>query len=142
MVVPVLFEFNDVDLGGSERNIDSIWTDEWQRVSNSGLLRYNQPKENQNTKIVNEPYKFVFQYLHDRGTKRRARVQFDTVNEPFNDARFHFGKINQSEVLFEIKHRKRSTKATAIVNVSPIEWGHFLLVPNLEGNLMQKITTG
>ena len=31
---------------------------------------------------------------------------------------------------------------TAIVNVSPIEWGHFLLVPKLSENLSQRLTRG
>ena len=30
--------------------------------------------------------------------------------------------------------------ATAIVNVSPIEWGHFLLVAELESALKQRLT--
>ena len=74
---------------------------------------------------------------------RRARVQFSSLNEPFSNERFHFGKINSNEILFTLKpaHRPDSS-ATAIANVSPIEWGHFLLVPNMQQNLMQKITRG
>ena len=36
--------------------------------------------------------------------------------------------------------KTRNFIATAIVNVSPIEWGHFLLVAELESALKQRLT--
>ena len=117
------------------------------RIEKSGLLRYDQPRVNPNCRYVETPFKFAFQYLFDRGSKRRSRVQFDSINEPFSSDRFHFGKIKDEEILFEIKNcsrRRGSLKAArhvAIVNVSPIEWGHFLLVPSVEDCLAQRLNT-
>jgi hypothetical protein len=92
--------------------------------------------------LIEKPFKFVFQFLKERATLRRGRVQFESINEPFSSERFHFGKINKSEILFEFKNdseENNGAKTVAIVNVSPIEWGHFLLVPELENNLAQRL---
>ena len=45
---------------------------------------------------------------------------------------------NKNEFLFKLISQKIT--ATAIVNVSPIEWGHFLLVAELEKELKQRLT--
>ena len=100
-------------------------------------MRYEQPKRNQHATYIDGT--FVFQYLANRASLRRSRVQFDSIDEPFSPARFHFGKINDNEKMFELV-KDGINQATAIVNVSPIEWGHFLLVPKLDANLQQRLT--
>jgi len=146
--MPRVFEYSSEDVASGKNSFDRVWEEEWERVAGQGLLRYAQPRVNAKTKLVSEPFKFAFQFLLDRGTKRRNRVQFDSVNEPFSATRFHFGKIDENEILFELKNvwRRRgenqnenAARTLAIVNVSPIEWGHFLLVPQVEENLPQRL---
>lgn len=139
------FRYGSEDVGSGENTFDQIWESEWSRVEKEGLLRYSQPRTNPNLKMTTHPFRFAFQYLHDRGVKRRSRVQFDSVNEPFSQERFHFGKVSEREILFQFKNDSRrrgksQSRTVAIVNVSPIEWGHFLLVPDLEDNLPQQLT--
>ena len=62
----------------------------------------------------------------------------------FSDERFHFLKIKEDEVLFEVAlehENERLYKASAIVNVSPIEWGHFLLVPQVRDRKKYSLVT-
>ena len=79
--MPRVFEYSAEDVASGENSFDRVWEEEWERVSGQGLLRYAQPKTNPKTRLVSEPFKFAFQFLFDRGTKRRNRVQFDSVNE-------------------------------------------------------------
>merc|ERR1711935_575503 len=109
----------------------------WSRIASAGLMRYEQQKRNEHATYIDGT--FVFQYLANRASLRRSRVQFDSIDEPFSPDRFHFGKINDNEKMFELM-KNGINQATAIVNVSPIEWGHFLLVPKLDANLQQRLT--
>ena len=43
--------------------------------------------------------------------------------------------------MFSLNDENDRPVAVAIVNVSPIEWGHFLLVPRLEDNLAQRLSS-
>ena len=67
-----LFEYTNKDLSNSAANIDQLWEQEWKRVESAGLLRYDQPRENPNVKFATseEGFKFAFQYLLNRGSKR------------------------------------------------------------------------
>ena len=64
------FEYTNKDL--SSAKIDHLWEQEWKRVESAGLLRYDQPRENPNVRFVasEEGFKFAFQYLLNRGSKR------------------------------------------------------------------------
>lgn len=71
-----------------------------------------------------------------------ARLQ---VAQPFDDAKFNFCKAQQKEVLFQLAAgggRVASVSAAApapasphlvLINVSPIEYGHVLLVRRVWG---------
>ena len=65
-----IFEYTNKDL--SSAKIDELWEQEWKRVESAGLLRYDQPRENPNVRFVasEEGFKFAFQYLLNRGSKR------------------------------------------------------------------------
>ena len=113
------------------------------RAENEGCLRYVQPRTNLCSKYKNEKeFKFVFQFLKNRGTLRRGRVQFSSISEPFNENKFNFLKIKKNEILFEIDGGGGGveSRSSAIINVSPIEWGHYLLVPQIEKKLPQRLT--
>ena len=43
--------------------------------------------------------------------------------------------------MFSLIDENDKSVAVAIVNVSPIEWGHFLLVPRMEDNLAQRLNS-
>ena len=95
---------------------------------------------------------FVAQLNLQRGFNRRKAAVFDCINAGFTNEEFNFTKINDNEILFFLSPG-RSTAVGVIteeffvrkdhaivINVSPVDDCHVLLVPELENCLPQKIT--
>ncbi len=72
------------------------------------------------------------------------------MEQPFDDARFNFTKAAQEEALFAFQPARdghadylpRSASASpnlVLINVSPIEYGHVLLVPRVLDRLNQVV---
>lgn len=105
---------------------------------------------------------FVAQLNEGRATqKRQTEFRVDKVAQPFDENRFNFNKISGSEVLFRFEPVDNDNVAQinsvfvseweepphvhaspnlVIINVSPIEYGHILLVPRVKDNLPQQVT--
>ena len=55
---------------------DETVEETWSSISSQGLLRYDQPRTNEHAKYVTRGhFKFVFQFLKNRASLRRGRVQ-------------------------------------------------------------------
>ncbi len=71
-----------------------------------------------------------------RGIERRKPQEILSVRQNFDPQQFNFNKINPKELLFELQkprdarcHQNGSkSKCKVIINVSPLEFGHCLLV--------------
>ena len=64
------------------------------------------------------------------------------MHMPFDPATFNFSKVQSNEVLLHFAPA-RATSAChhrVIVNVSPLEFGHVLLVPEVTSQLPQALT--
>ena len=95
---------------------------------------------------------FVAQLNTQRGFNRRKHELFDTMNTPFQEKQFNFTKIKSKEVLFFLRPDEKTTVATyskkfcarndhaVVVNVSPIDHCHILLIPELNKCRNQKMT--
>lgn len=59
-------------------------------------------------------------------------------DEPFNPTEFNFTKLPDREIYFDIENEDGNN--VIAVNVSPIEWGHALFIPERFAQLPQKIT--
>ena len=58
------------------QDFDQAVSESWSAIAGQNLLRYDQPKKNEHAKYVERgPFKFVFQYLKNRASLRRGRVQ-------------------------------------------------------------------
>ena len=119
----------------------------WDAAEAAGLFRYNVAEDTE-TRVLPGPYSFVAQVNEGRATKKRpTEFRVDRVIQPFDPAKFNFQKAAQNEVLFaldfdpQLRHAAFHPRAPVgregapsphlvFINVSPIEYGHLLLVPS------------
>ena len=97
---------------------------------------------------------FVPQLNPDRATKRRKPQEMSSLNQPFSPTEFNFNKTKPDEILMTLKPVQKSASPSngvchdhdhdgehiILINVSPLEYGHILLVPSLTSNQPQRIT--
>jgi hypothetical protein len=85
------------------------------------------------------PGRFFVQCNPGRALRRAAARQFRSVCEPFDPARFHFGRrcIRADEVLMELTID--ALPVSILVNVSPFGHNHFLIVVDPEGQSPQQL---
>ncbi|XP_015284273.1 PREDICTED: GDP-D-glucose phosphorylase 1 [Gekko japonicus] len=75
------------------------------------------------------------------------RTAVRSVRQPFDPAQFNFTQIRPAEVLFALAPRRREggeegPRVLVAINVSPLERGHVLLVPEPALGLAQVLTAG
>ncbi|XP_023117951.2 GDP-D-glucose phosphorylase 1 isoform X2 [Amphiprion ocellaris] len=119
-----------------DTTIQAGWTDRMDK----GLFRYH--LGDLLTRILPGPRGFVAQLNIQRGLERRKPQEILSIQQEFNAGQFNFNKINPDEILFEmIKDTEGDTvlsdngqfpqpsRMVVLVNVSPLEFGHCLFVP-------------
>lgn len=105
------------------------------------------------TRILHGPHGYVAQLNIQRGIERRKPQEILSIRQEFSAEQFNFNKINPDEIIFEmVKDTKRSAaltnnaqcpqpqKMVVLVNVSPLEFGHCLFVPDPSHCLPQVLT--
>ncbi|KAM6961451.1 GDP-D-glucose phosphorylase 1 [Aplochiton taeniatus] len=105
-----------------------------------GLFRYH--LGDLKTKILPGSQGYVAQLNIERGTERRKPQEILSIKQPFDGKQFNFNKINPKEIIcimiknYEIVkqgskngHVYKPCRMTVLVNVSPLEFGHCLFVP-------------
>lgn len=126
----------------------------WDEAARKGLFRYDVMAVA--TKPVPGRYGFIAQLNEGRASKKRpTEFSVDRVVQPFDAAKFNFTKASQEEVLFAFKLSPRVAMAEfrpsaevrecphlVMINVSPIEYGHLLLVPRVWDELPQQLDPG
>ncbi|KAK6798246.1 hypothetical protein RDI58_005948 [Solanum bulbocastanum] len=124
----------------------------WEERMSQGLFRYD--VTTCETKVIPGRYGFIAQLNEGRHLKKRpTEFCIDKVLQPFDENKFNFTKVGQEEVLFRFEPstdykphyfsgmRVNSGISPSIVaiNVSPIEYGHVLLIPRVLDCLPQRI---
>ncbi|KAM5170024.1 GDP-D-glucose phosphorylase 1 [Mantella aurantiaca] len=127
----------------------------WAEKMEQGLFRY--PLWSLQTRILPGRGKYVAQLNIKRGIERRKPEDIRSIQEKFNPNKFNFSKINSKETLFEmvrsspeeaagdgslqindiVRDRSADTmikegwhsRILVVINVSPLELGHVLLIP-------------
>jgi len=115
-----------------------------------GLFRYD--VTTCETKVIPGNYGFIAQLNEGRHLKKRpTEFRVDKVLQGFDPSKFNFTKVGQEEVLFTFEESEENKvqyleKALVLdspnviaINVSPIEYGHVLLVPRVLDCLPQRI---
>ncbi|KAG8193358.1 hypothetical protein JTE90_022986 [Oedothorax gibbosus] len=118
-----------------DEQLQTIWSD---KVA-TGCFKYE--LGDLSTKQLFGKYGFVVQLNENRATKRRKpQLVFDVAME-FNPHEFHFGKVPEKEVIFIIQPQhwleREKNSHVLLINVSPLEYCHSLLVPSIEKCLPQ-----
>lgn len=119
---------------------DTILQAGWTEKMDRGLFRYH--LGHLETRILPGSNGYVAQLNVQRGTERRKPEEILSIQQPFNPGQFNFNKINPDEVILEMKHTDGGTasrdegqlsepcRVVVLINVSPLEFGHCLFVPD------------
>ena len=101
-------------------------------------FRYNIDKVLE--KVLPGRFSFLVQYQPNRSSNRRPPQSMRSVLQEFNADQFNFTKVNkEKEVVAVLRHSREGPADVIIINVSPIDLGHCLLVPQLESCLPQVV---
>ncbi|KAL8131662.1 GDP-L-galactose phosphorylase 2-like isoform X2 [Apium graveolens] len=132
--------------------LDSLIIGEWEDRVQKGLFRYDVTACE--TKVIPGNHGFIAQLNEGRHLKKRpTEFRVDKVLQPFDGSKFNFTKVGQEEVLFQFKASEEdeihffpdasidvgNSPSVVAINVSPIEYGHVLLIPCVLECLPQRI---
>ncbi|KAM7492728.1 hypothetical protein LguiA_035649 [Lonicera macranthoides] len=132
--------------------LDSLLLGEWEDRIQRGLFRYDVTACE--TKVIPGEYGFIAQLNEGRHLKKRpTEFRVDKVLQPFDGRKFNFTKVGQEEVLFQFEASEdgdiqffpnapidvENSPSVVAINVSPIEYGHVLLIPRVLECLPQRI---
>ncbi|XP_006198508.2 GDP-D-glucose phosphorylase 1 [Vicugna pacos] len=125
---------------------DSALCTAWRQRMELGLFRYRLGELQ--TRTLPGAVGFVAQLNVERGVQRRRPQNIRSVRQAFDPEQFNFNKIRPGEVLFHL-HREpdlpgvlQQEDILVVINVSPLEWGHVLLVPEPTRGLPQRLLPG
>ncbi|KAL2791045.1 GDP-D-glucose phosphorylase 1 [Daubentonia madagascariensis] len=125
---------------------DSALCCAWRQRVELGLFRYC--LGDLQTRTLPGAVGFVAQLNVERGVQRRRPQNIKSVRQAFDPEQFNFNKIRPGEVLFRL-HREPDLPSAVqqedilvVINVSPLEWGHVLLVPEPARGLPQRLLPG
>ncbi|KAL9343958.1 hypothetical protein Peur_064389 [Populus x canadensis] len=130
---------------------------QWEDRMSRGLFRYDVTACD--TKIIPGRYGFIAQLNKGRHLKKRpTEFRVDKVLQDFDETKFNFTKVGQEEVLFRFEKSidhdghffpsappitaDSNSSSVVAINVSPIEYGHVLLIPQVLNCLPQRIDHG
>ncbi|KAF3535639.1 hypothetical protein F2Q69_00019542 [Brassica cretica] len=95
-------------------------------------------------KVIPGKYGFIAQLNEGRHLKKRpTEFRVDQVLQPFDANKFNFTKVSPEELLFQFEAGMPldadNSPSVVAINVSPIEYGHVLLIPQVLDCLPQRI---
>lgn len=144
---------SDDDAAVDRSLLETVLLAKWEDRSARGLFRYDVTACP--TKVLDGVYSFVAQLNEGRATKKRpTEFSIDRVLQEYDPGKFNFSKADESEVLFQFEPMASrapmpryqdscstgASPSVVLINVSPIEYGHVLLVPRVLSALPQQLT--
>lgn len=137
---------------GEGSMLNSLILSKWEDCLQKDLFRYDVTACE--TRVLPGSNGFVAQLNEGRQTKKRpTEFRVDRVLQPFDSNKFNFTKVAKEEVLFRFEESETgvseywenapldssSSPSVVVINVSPIEYGHVLLVPRVMDQIPQRI---
>ncbi|XP_064373848.1 GDP-D-glucose phosphorylase 1 isoform X1 [Dromaius novaehollandiae] len=128
-------------------HFDRALQDGWKHRMELGLFRYHLGELQ--TRVLPGPMRLVAQLNIQRGVEKRKSQAIHSVRQPFDPREFNFTQIRPGEVLFRLCRSPARPPATGcpqldyvlvVINVSPLELGHVLLLPEPALRLPQVLT--
>ncbi|XP_043536406.1 GDP-D-glucose phosphorylase 1 [Chiloscyllium plagiosum] len=151
-----VFVYSEEDLiragvrrGGSGSRFDTALLSAWEERLSAGCFRYRLPRRGLPSRVLPGPRGLVVQLNPERARERRPPQEILSLRQPFDPQRFNFTRIPAQEVLFRLRRRglgeagdvdEAEAEALLVINVSPLEWGHVLLLPEPSRRLPQLLT--
>lgn len=124
---------------------DKALQERWDAAVDAGCFAYK--LHHVEGRVVSGKYQLFIQLNEMRFNKRRQPEAISSISQPFNPEKFNFTKVHSKEVLFELCPKHTPAAATSgddchlmIINASPLEYGHSLLVPSVNSCLPQILT--
>eukprot|EP00090_Calanus_glacialis_P018173 TRINITY_DN2818_c0_g1_i1.p1 TRINITY_DN2818_c0_g1~~TRINITY_DN2818_c0_g1_i1.p1 ORF type:complete len:346 (+),score=156.72 TRINITY_DN2818_c0_g1_i1:98-1135(+) len=123
--------------------LDKVVLERWDRFMQEGNFRYN--TDNIKERVVEGKLGYLAQSQLERARLRRPPQSMMSIKQEFDKDKFNFNKIDESkELVCQLVNTDRESKQVErdilIINVSPIDRGHCLLVPQVEAGLQQVLT--
>ncbi|CAL8359670.1 unnamed protein product [Lota lota] len=148
----------DTHTESSPSTFDTLLASGWRDRMRRGVFRYH--LGDLQTRVLPGPASMVAQLNVQRGIERRKPQEIQSIKQPYNANQFNFNKVCSEEVLFEMTRdemtrdempAERSAaspggsgpelqRVMVLVNVSPLEFGHCLFVPEPSRCLPQALT--
>lgn len=117
---------------------DSALCSAWRQRMELGLFRYY--LEELQTRTLPGTVGFIAQLNVERGVCRRHPQDIQSVKQAFDPRQFNFTHIRPGEVLFRLSRAPgQQEDIFVVINISPLEWGHVLLVPEPTRELPQRL---
>ncbi|MED6272961.1 hypothetical protein CHARACLAT_001925 [Characodon lateralis] len=129
---------------------DALIRDGWTDRMDRGLFRYH--LGDLETRILPGPNGYIAQLNVQRGIERRKPQEILSIQQEFNPSQFNFNEINGDEIICETMkdtagvkdllngQLPQPCKMVVLINVSPLEFGHCLFVPDPSLCLPQILT--
>ncbi|XP_066592153.1 GDP-D-glucose phosphorylase 1 isoform X2 [Prorops nasuta] len=127
------FNINSSEIKKSK--LDLLLKQRWKEAEKCGFLRYRLNITNQ--RFLGQ-YKFLLQLNVNRAINRRIPQNILSMDQPFDSDQFNFTKIPDREILFDLGNGDGND--IIAVNISPIEWGHSLILIDRLKGFPQKAT--
>ncbi|KAE8296525.1 GDP-D-glucose phosphorylase 1 [Larimichthys crocea] len=129
---------NGLEMAQPPVEFDTTIQTGWTSRMDKGLFRYH--LGDLQTRILPGQHGYVAQLNIQRGKERRKPQEILSIQQEFNAKQFNFNKINPEEIIFEMikdceggnenGQLHEPCQMVVLVNVSPLEFGHCLFVPD------------
>ncbi|NXC23394.1 GDPP1 phosphorylase, partial [Corythaeola cristata] len=129
--------------GSAPSRFDRALLDSWNDRMERGFFRYRLGPLP--TRVLPGPMRMVAQLNVKRGTERRPPQAIRSLRQPFDPRDFNFTRIRPGEVLLRLRRAadggpEPPDHLLVAINVSPLERGHVLLLPEPARALPQALT--
>ena len=141
----VLYSINELGDKGMAGmlELDKVVLARWDMFMQKGSFRYN--TDTIQEKVVEGKLGYLAQSQLSRARLWRPPQSMLSPKQEFDKEKFNFNKIDESkELVCQLVNKDRMSRQVKrdiiIINVSPIDRGHCLLVPNVDAGLPQVLT--
>jgi len=140
-------EYSEQDLESEDKliaiNLDQRLLNTWHCLAEEGSFRYLLGNGRQ--RVLPGQFSFLAQYQPERAKMRRTPQAMHSLTQQPDPEKFNFTKVDElKELVFVLKNLDETElnhgRNVLLINVSPIDNGHCLLVPNVEAILPQQVT--
>jgi len=149
---PSEFELNKkLSKKDSLSKFDEYLQKAWKEQMDKGYFRYNFESVEADYKIIEKsnscekslPYLAHINEARYIRYEKPKKIPFKKIDEEFNIEKFSFLGIDNREIICKLSSESTSRRLTSdlvVINSAPLEFGHILLIPEIENQQRQSLT--